>query len=50
MSFAVPYAGYVLWYAHTREVRTALILIAAGLALTALLRRIWREEPAPSAS
>jgi signal peptidase len=50
MSFSVPYAGYVLWYAHTREVRTALILVAAALALTALLRRIWRDQPAPSTS
>src|SRR5919108_4069262 len=42
MSFSVPYAGYILWYAHTREVRTALILLAALLALSAMLRRIWR--------
>src|ERR687887_152583 len=45
MSFSVPYAGYALWYAHTREVRTALILLAALFALSAMLRRIWREKP-----
>ena len=45
MAFSVPYAGYVLWYAHTREVRTALILLAALFALSAMLRRIWREKP-----
>jgi signal peptidase len=44
MSFAVPYAGYVLWYARTREVRTALIIFAALFALSAMLRRIWRTE------
>jgi signal peptidase I len=46
MSFSVPYAGYVLWYAHTREVRTALILLAALFALSAMLRRIWGSEGA----
>lgn len=44
VEFAVPGVGYVLWYAHTREVRTALIALAAVLILAALLRRIWREE------
>jgi signal peptidase len=51
VQFSIPVAGYVLWYAHTREVRTALIALAAVLILAALLRRIWREEgpsaPAP---
>ena len=46
MSFAVPYAGYALWYAHTREVRTGLIILAALFALSAMLRRIWRSEGA----
>jgi signal peptidase len=45
VQFSIPVAGYVLWYAHTREVRTALIAVAALLALVGLLRRIWREEP-----
>jgi signal peptidase len=45
MSFSVPYAGYVLWYLHTREIRAVLILLGAVLALTAMLRWIWREEP-----
>ena len=46
VSFSVPFAGYALWYLHTREVRTALIAFAALLALTGLLRRIWREDAA----
>ena len=46
MSFSLPYAGYVLWYAHTREIRTALIILAALLALSTMLRRIWRTEAA----
>jgi signal peptidase I len=45
VSFSVPFAGYVLYYAHTREVRALLISIAALLLLTALLKRIWRPEP-----
>ena len=44
VEFSVPGVGYVLWYAHTREVRTALIALAAVLILAGLLRRIWREE------
>jgi signal peptidase I len=50
VAFSVPYAGYALWYLHTREIRTGLIVIAALLLLTAMLRRIWRSEPAPSAA
>ena len=49
-SFSVPYAGYALWYLHTREVRTGLILVAALLLLTWMLRRIWRTESAPVGS
>src|SRR5207302_5429952 len=33
VSFEVPIAGYVLFYAHTREVRGILIALAAALAL-----------------
>lgn len=44
VSFTVPVAGYVLYFAHTREVRAALICVAALLALFGLLRRIWRKE------
>ena len=44
VQFSIPGVGYALWYAHTREVRTALIALAALLMLAALLRRIWREE------
>jgi signal peptidase len=46
VSFSVPVAGYVLYYAHTREVRAVLISIAALLLLSAMLKRIWRPEPA----
>jgi len=51
LAFDVPYVGYALWYAKTREARTALVLFLAGLVLTLLLRAIWRseDEPAPLA-
>ena len=45
VSFSAPYVGYVVWYAHTREVRSALIVLGAALALISALRCIWREEP-----
>jgi len=49
VSFDVPYAGYALFYAHTREVRGLAIVLAAAFVLIGLLRRIWRPEaPAPS--
>jgi signal peptidase len=44
VAFSVPAAGYVLVYAHTREVRSALICLASLLVLVGLLRRIWRKE------
>jgi signal peptidase I len=44
VSFSVPVAGYILFYAHTREVRTVLILLAGALLLLNVLRWIWREE------
>jgi signal peptidase I len=46
VAFDVPVAGYVLYYAHTREVRGALIAIAAVLLLALALSRIWRPEAA----
>jgi signal peptidase len=49
VSFNVPLAGYVLVYAHTREVRGALIFLAALFVLISLLRRIWRDEQAAPA-
>jgi signal peptidase len=49
VSFSIPVAGYVLWYAHTREIRTAIIAVAALLILGGILRRIWREEPVAAA-
>jgi signal peptidase len=44
VAFHVPLAGYVLYYVHTREVRGALIALAALFLLAAILRRIWRTE------
>ena len=44
VAFSVPIAGYVLVYAHTREVRGVLICLASILLLFGLLRRIWRKE------
>lgn len=44
VTFTVPVAGYVLYYAHTREVRGALICLAALFVLVGLLRWIWRKE------
>lgn len=43
LAFDVPYAGYALWYAKTREVRTGLIFLVAGIVLVGLLRAIWRR-------
>jgi signal peptidase I len=48
VSFSVPVAGYILFYAHTREIRSALIALAALLLLIGILRRIWRRDPAPA--
>jgi signal peptidase len=48
LAFDVPYVGYALWYAKTREARTALVLFVAGLVLTLLLRAIWRREDEPA--
>jgi signal peptidase len=50
VAFSVPYAGYALWYLHTREVRSGLVILAALLLLTWMLRRIWRTEAAPTHS
>ena len=44
VAFEVPVAGYVLYYAHTREVRGGLICITAAVLLLGLMRRIWRPE------
>lgn len=44
VSFSVPFAGYVLFYAHTREVRTVLILVFSVVLLFSVLRWIWRKE------
>lgn len=47
--FAVPWVGYGLVYARTREVRTLVILLVAALALLPLLRAIWSSPKAPQA-
>jgi signal peptidase len=44
VAFDVPLAGYVLWYAHTREVRALLIAVGALFVLFGVLRRIWRSD------
>jgi signal peptidase len=44
LAFHVPMAGYALFYARTREVRAALILVAAVVVLLGLLQWIWRPE------
>jgi signal peptidase I len=44
VSFSVPFAGYILFYAHTREVRGLLICLAAFSLLVAMLQWIWRKE------
>jgi signal peptidase I len=49
VAFDVPFAGYVLWYAHTREVRALLLGALAVFLLSGALRWIWRSAPAPAA-
>ena len=49
VSFSVPVAGYILYYAHTREIRSLLICLAALSLLVGILRRIWRKEEAAPA-
>jgi signal peptidase len=45
VAHTVPLAGYVLVYAHTREIRALLICLSALFLLLGLLRRIWQNEP-----
>jgi signal peptidase len=45
VAFDVPYVGYALVYARTREVRGALLLLGCAALLTSVLRRIWRSDP-----
>jgi signal peptidase len=49
VAFDVPLAGYALYYAHTREIRAALLAVFAVIVLIGLLRRIWRTDPARAA-
>ena len=44
VAFSVPFAGYALFYLHTREVRGTLLALFALIALTGMLRRIWRDD------
>jgi signal peptidase len=46
VAFDVPLAGYLLYYAHTREIRAVLLLVFAVFVLFGILRWIWRSEPA----
>jgi signal peptidase len=46
VAFDVPLAGYLLYYAHTREIRGLLLILFAVFVLVGLLRRIWRSESA----
>jgi signal peptidase I len=46
VAFDVPLAGYVLYYAHTREIRGLLLIVFAVFVLFGLLRWIWRSDPA----
>jgi len=43
-AFHMPVAGYALWYAKTREVRTLLIAAVAAALLVSVLRRIWGKS------
>jgi len=48
VAFDVPMAGYLLYYAHTRETRGLLLIVFALSVLIAVLRRIWRAEAEPA--
>jgi signal peptidase len=48
VQWSLPYAGYALVYARTREVRTAIVAVLTLMILTSLLRRIWRTEQTPA--
>jgi signal peptidase len=50
VAFDVPSVGYVLVYAHTREVRMLLIVFAAAALLAFLLRAIWRRPQVVAAA
>ncbi|MEP6893214.1 MAG: signal peptidase I [Gaiellaceae bacterium] len=47
--FEVPFVGYGLVYARTREARMLVILLIAALTLVPLLHKIWRSPKAPQA-
>jgi len=43
VAFQVPYVGYLLVYAQTREIRNVLLLLASTMVLVSVLRAIWRS-------
>jgi signal peptidase len=43
VAFQVPYAGYALVYAQTREIRMLLLLLVSSSLLVFVLRGIWRR-------
>jgi signal peptidase len=43
VAFQVPFVGYALVYAQTREIRTMLLLLVSSAVLAAVLRAIWRR-------
>jgi signal peptidase len=49
VAFDIPYAGYALVYAQTREVRDGLIVVAALALLSGMLRAIWRPPASQTA-
>jgi signal peptidase len=51
VAFDVPLAGYLLYYAHTREVRGLLLTAFTIFLLIGALRRIWgKDAPTPAES
>jgi signal peptidase len=48
VAFDIPLVGYVLYYAHTREIRALLLFAVALLVLVGALRWIWRSGPRPA--
>jgi len=44
VSFSVPLLGYALVYSRTKEIRTALIILASLTLLGGVLRKIWKPK------
>ena len=45
VALQIPYVGYLLVYAQTREIRNVLLLLASTTVLVSVLRSIWRNPP-----